>query len=86
MYFYYNNHISVLQVKKGVPPGFGKELYQPDLDRLSPHLEAAMELVPCFQQAEIQAVVNGPITYSPDILPMLGPTMMPNMRLAVGFA
>ena len=56
------------------------------MDRLAPHLEAAMELVPCFQSAEIQAVVNGPITYSPDILPMLGPTLMPNMWLAVGFA
>ena len=49
-------------VLDGVPKGFGKELYEPDLDRLQPHLEAAMELVPCFQNAEIQSVVNGPIT------------------------
>ena len=49
-------------VSNGVPKGFGKELFQPDLERLSPHLEAAMELVPCFQEAEIQSVVNGPIT------------------------
>ena len=45
-----------------VPSGFGKEMYEPDLDRLQPHLESAMELVPCFENAEIQSVVNGPIT------------------------
>ena len=73
-------------VKNGVTKGFGKELFEPDLDRLSPHLEKAMELVPSFQNAEIQSVVNGPITYSPDILPMIGPSLKPNMWLAVGFA
>jgi dimethylglycine dehydrogenase len=45
-----------------VPHGFGKELFEPDLDRLQPHLEAAMQMMPCFQTAEIQTVVNGPIT------------------------
>ena len=73
-------------VKNQVPKGFGKELFDPDIDRLAPHLEKAMELVPCFERAEIQTVVNGPITYSPDILPMLGPSLQPNMWLAVGFA
>ena len=69
----------------GVPAGFGKELYEPDLDRISSHLESAMELVPCFQTAEIMSVVNGPITYTPDNLPMIGPTRAPNMWVAVGF-
>ncbi len=68
-----------------MPPGFGKELFEPDLDRLQPHLEAAMKLMPCFQSAEIQSVVNGPITYSPDVLPLIGPTRLANMWLAVGF-
>ena len=44
-----------------------------------------MQLLPCFANAEIQSVVNGPITYTPDILPMVGPSMLPNMWLAVGF-
>ena len=44
-----------LQATDGVPKGFGKELYPPDIDRLAPHLEAAMDLVPCFANAEIQA-------------------------------
>ena len=71
--------------RNGVPPAFGKELYPGDLDRLGPHLEAAMETFPCFARAEIQSVVNGPITYTPDILPMVGPSLLPNMWLAVGF-
>ena len=33
----------------------------------------------------MQSVVNGPITYTPDLLPMVGPTLLPNMWLAVGF-
>lgn len=49
-------------VKNEVPKGFGKELFEPDLARLEPHLEYAMDLMPCFKNAEIQTVVNGPIT------------------------
>ena len=38
-----------------------------------------------IQYLQIQSVVNGPITYTPDLLPMVGPTLLPNMWLAVGF-
>ncbi|XP_067007200.2 dimethylglycine dehydrogenase, mitochondrial [Anabrus simplex] len=69
----------------GVPQGFGKELFPSDVDRLSPHLKVAMELVPCLSTANIQTVVCGPITYTPDLLPMVGPTRLPGMWLAVGF-
>ncbi|XP_045124793.1 dimethylglycine dehydrogenase, mitochondrial-like isoform X1 [Portunus trituberculatus] len=72
-------------VRDSVPKGFGKELFEPDLERLEPHLEVAMELVPCFANASIQSVVNGPITYTPDVLPLLGPDILPNMWLAAGF-
>nr|XP_042906993.1 dimethylglycine dehydrogenase, mitochondrial isoform X2 [Parasteatoda tepidariorum] len=69
-----------------VPKGFGKELYQPDLDRLSDHLEVAMDLVPLIRDTSIQTVVNGPIMYTPDLLPLLGPFYgLPNMWMAVGF-
>lgn len=67
-------------------PGFGKELFQPDLDRLSSNLEAAMRLVPSLREADVQTVVNGPIMYTPDLMPMLGPVHdMPGMWTAVGF-
>lgn len=68
-----------------VVPGFGKELFEPDLERLEPHLQVAMELVPCFAEASIQSVVNGPITYTPDLVPLVGPDLLPNMWIAAGF-
>lgn len=83
------NKMKVCQdwVEKGVPPGFGKELFQPDLDRLTEHLDVAMDLVPVFKKAKIQTVVSGPITYTPDSLPCLGPYLgAKNYWLAVGFA
>ena len=56
-------------------PGFGQELFEDDLDRIAPHTERAMERIPALQTAEIQSVVNGPITYTTDSpgLPMVGP-------------
>ncbi|GFT61508.1 dimethylglycine dehydrogenase, mitochondrial [Trichonephila clavipes] len=71
---------------EAVPKGFGKELFQPDLDRLSSHLEAAMSLVPELREVDLHTVVNGPIMYTPDLLPLLGPYYdLPNMWMAVGF-
>ncbi|GFQ81700.1 dimethylglycine dehydrogenase, mitochondrial [Trichonephila clavata] len=71
---------------EAVPKGFGKELFQPDLDRLSSHLDAAMSLVPELREVDLHTVVNGPIMYTPDLLPLLGPYYdLPNMWMAVGF-
>ncbi|GAB1298442.1 Dimethylglycine dehydrogenase, mitochondrial [Apodemus speciosus] len=73
-------------VAHGVPPGFGKELFESDLDRIADHLEAAMEMIPVLKRADIINIVNGPITYSPDILPMVGPHQgVRNYWVAIGF-
>lgn len=73
-------------VAHGVPPGFGKELFESDLDRITEHVEAAMEMVPVLKKADIINIVNGPITYSPDILPMVGPHQgVRNYWVAIGF-
>ncbi|KAM9330138.1 dimethylglycine dehydrogenase, mitochondrial [Gastrophryne carolinensis] len=73
-------------VTNGVPPGFGKELFESDLDRIMVHVEAAMEMVPVLRNADIINIVSGPITYSPDILPMVGPHQgVQNYWVAVGF-
>jgi glycine/D-amino acid oxidase-like deaminating enzyme len=66
--------------------GFGRELFESDLDRLQDHVERAMDVVPVLKDAEIQRVVCGPITYSPDVLPLLGPVggHLHNYWLAVG--
>ncbi|XP_075303011.1 dimethylglycine dehydrogenase, mitochondrial [Opisthocomus hoazin] len=73
-------------VTNGVPPGFGKELFESDLDRIMEYVEAAMEMVPVLKKADIVNTVAGPITYSPDILPMVGPHQgVRNYWVAIGF-
>ncbi|XP_078379447.1 dimethylglycine dehydrogenase, mitochondrial-like [Oculina patagonica] len=68
-----------------VPEGFGKELFESDLDRISDYMTYSMKRTPVLANAEITSVVSGPITYSPDAIPMLGPDAeVPNMWLAIG--
>ena len=70
----------------GIPPNFAEELLPPDLDRLMPHLEKVIERVPSFGTAGIRAVNNGPICYTPDGCPLLGPvTGHDGLWLAAGF-
>ena len=57
----------------GVPENFGQDLFPGDLDRLEPHIEAAINRVPIFGEAGIKTVVNGPISYTPDGSPLVGP-------------
>jgi len=49
------------------------ELFQPDLDRLLPHIEAAINRVPAFADVGIKRVYNGAIAYTPDGSPIVGP-------------
>ena len=44
-----------------------------DLDRLLPHVEAAMRRVPALADCGIKDIVNGPISYTPDGSPLIGP-------------
>lgn len=57
----------------GIPPGFGADLLPPDLARIQPIVGGAMARVPVLAKAGILRVVNGPITYTPDGNPLLGP-------------
>lgn len=62
------------------------ELFNADLERISDNIEKAIDRVPALQNAEITRTVSGPITYTPDLLPMLGPAQgLNNYWLAVGF-
>ncbi len=71
----------------GVPQGFGQELLPPDLDRLQPHIEAAIKRVPVFGKAGIKDCINGPIPYTPDGSPLIGPAWgLKNFWLAEGFS
>jgi len=49
------------------------ELFPDDLERLTPHIEVAINRVPAFGEAGIKQVYNGAIAYTPDGSPIIGP-------------
>ena len=57
----------------GIPDQFAYQLWPDDLDRLEYYISDAMERVPLLAKAGIQRVINGPIPYSPDGNPYIGP-------------
>ena len=57
----------------GVPPGFGMELLPPELARIEGIALKAMQRVPAVQDGGIKEIVNGPITFTPDANPLIGP-------------
>lgn len=56
-----------------IPKDFSFKLWNDDLDRLETYIEAAMARVPLLASAGVRRVVNGPIPYSPDGNPFIGP-------------
>ncbi|MFK7938036.1 MAG: FAD-dependent oxidoreductase [Roseovarius sp.] len=56
-----------------VPPEFGADLMPADLDRVEHIIEAAMARIPALGTAGIKSVINGPITFTPDANPLIGP-------------
>jgi dimethylglycine dehydrogenase len=71
----------------GVPEGFKAELLPPDLDRLEWHIEEAFVRMPCFEKGGVKTVYNGPISYTPDGNPLVGPAPgLRNVYLAEGFS
>lgn len=70
----------------GIPADFAEELLPPDLERLEPHLVRVMERIPALGEAGIKVVNNGPICYTPDGCPLLGPVQgRRGLWLASGF-
>jgi dimethylglycine dehydrogenase len=57
----------------GPDPRAEYELFQEDIERLAPHIEAAMARVPAFGEVGIKQVYNGAIAYTPDGNPIIGP-------------
>lgn len=57
----------------GIPADFSFNLWNDDLDRLQPWIEAAIARVPALGRVGVRKVVNGPIPYSPDGNPYIGP-------------
>ncbi|MSP88509.1 MAG: FAD-dependent oxidoreductase [Alphaproteobacteria bacterium] len=57
----------------GVPKDFAFQLFPDDLDRLESHIQKAIGRVPLLAKAGIKKVINGPIPYTPDGNPLIGP-------------
>lgn len=70
----------------GIPADFKEELLVPDIERLEEHLLKVIERIPAFGEAGIKTANNGPLAYTPDALPLLGPVEThPGLWLASGF-
>ncbi len=60
-------------LNEGTPEDFAFQLYPDDLERLEWYINAACERVPLLAKGGVQRVINGPIPYAPDGLPLVGP-------------
>ncbi|WP_419740310.1 GcvT family protein [Ruegeria sp.] len=63
-----------------MPEDFSFQLWNDDLDRIEDIITDAMERVPLMATSGVGRVINGPIPYAPDGLPMIGP--MPGVENA----
>ncbi|MEO6626127.1 MAG: FAD-dependent oxidoreductase, partial [Burkholderiaceae bacterium] len=57
----------------GTPPDFGHELLSNDLARMERNFEIACDRIPALARAGVKTVVNGPMIFSPDLGPLIGP-------------
>ena len=55
------------------PDDFSFQLFPDDLERLEWHIADAMNRVPLLEKAQLTKVINGPIPYTPDGNPLIGP-------------
>jgi dimethylglycine dehydrogenase len=56
----------------GIDPDFTNALCPDDPDRVLPVLENVFKRLPCLMETGIHTIINGPITYTPDGLPLVG--------------
>jgi len=71
----------------GVPDSFRADLFPLDLDRIAEQYMAMTERVPSCADSGLKDDFNGPICYTPDGNPLVGPAPgLRNMWLAEGFS
>ncbi len=69
----------------GVPKSFGMELLPAELERIEHLVMDAVERVPILGEAGIKTVVHGPVSYTPDGQPLIGPALgLRNVWVAAG--
>jgi glycine/D-amino acid oxidase-like deaminating enzyme len=57
---------------ESLPKPFAFTLLQPDWDKTAPYFERVMRIFPALQKAPIRHFVNGPESFTPDGLPLIG--------------
>ena len=55
------------------PKDFGHELLPDDVSRMEENFAVAVERLPCLAEAGIKSIINGPMIFSPDLGPLIGP-------------
>jgi glycine/D-amino acid oxidase-like deaminating enzyme len=55
-----------------LPKPFSFTLFPPDWDKIGPYFERMMRMFPVLENAPIQHFVNGPESFTPDGLPLIG--------------
>ncbi len=69
----------------GIDPDFTKALCPSDLDRCLDNMERIFECLPSLAETGIHTVINGPITYTIDGAPLVGPVPgIPNAFACLG--
>ncbi len=71
----------------GVPDSFRADLFQLDLERIEEQYLAMIHRIPTCEESGLKDDFNGPICYTPDGNPLVGPAPgLRNMWLAEGFS
>ncbi|MEO0992962.1 MAG: FAD-dependent oxidoreductase [Pseudomonadota bacterium] len=71
----------------GVPEGFRADLLQLDLDRIEEEYASMIHRLPSSEACGLKDDFNGPICYTPDGNPLVGPAPgVPNFYFAEGFS
>ncbi|MEZ5926676.1 MAG: FAD-binding oxidoreductase [Hyphomicrobiaceae bacterium] len=56
-----------------IPEPFSFTLFDPDAEKIAPNFEGAISLFPALAKAPVRRFINGPESFTPDGLPLVGP-------------
>lgn len=80
-------HGAPARFEYGVPDSFRADLFPLDLERIEAEYMSMIHRIPSSETAGLKADFNGPICYTPDGNPLVGPAPgLRNMWLAEGFS
>ena len=68
----------------GTPQDFGHDLLPNDLERVLDNVARAMARMPCLETAGIKRIVNGPMIWTPDLMPLVGEVPQLNNYFVIG--